>query len=813
LTITSAVRFRSHDVGHGGKPQMSRSVAAVPFARKTRHVAFALLISSAVLGYSSPRSDAARQIVQETSIDGILRITAAQGGKLSDQFASDLPPDLSASLRQALDTNLDYNRMETEVAGLLVTKLAGVTGASTTSFWGSPEGRAIARAEARAFASLVGDESFNVFNNSPLPANPPNAEAIEDAVRLARLPEFTTALAQRTGPSVGCLLAEVADPTLTTCPNITLSPDQSAKVTRRSTQLVRATYAAVSAGDLDAYLIYLRSADNGGVVAALQAASLEITEHSYQRAQADVSKVLEKYAKTHFATVDNGVLRDTTADIDQGKDLQKARFTLALLKRGAPPNALVLMQLARVTLKLSANGSGPEMAPFVPSVEREGVLRAKSYLTAALSLAPADPDVAMIAGHTAYLAGDPQQAVDLLGKAVALGGRSPWLHVNLGDALYAMAYQPPQIKHDILQRAAEEFEASLRESLPPAAKGRAVHQLAPIYADLGDLRRADTYYRQYISLQDSDQNRAYAAHRYGQYLFFYPHDYDGAIAAARDALAKYDFGLARDLLVESLAAKGGSLVLSGQAKDAAPFLEEARRLNPHLELSAPEWARLAATYTGIVGIHASGALPTFAGRLGGEILVRSMLYATPAQIEQMLSWGADPNYLDPEEGTPLHFAILANNVAAVRVLLARGASARTPFIDGRLPCELAAGDDPNRKATLALVLQATGGGPCGASPDFPLKVDHTYRLKKEMAGVVNGMTWISNPFEPGEILLFQSLCRFTDPTVECLLFKKLDSDGLPRDNGQVFNFAMSRSDLGRWQDIFEEVRAKRIAGQ
>jgi tetratricopeptide (TPR) repeat protein len=762
-----------------------------------------------------PVIDAARQLVQKTSMDGILRINAAQGGQFSDQFASDLPPDLSPDLRRALDASLDYNQMEADVAKGMAAKLTKSARAGTERFWGSPEGRAIARAEARAYASLVGDSSFNVFDAAPPVTDSPSVEMIEEAVRVARFPEFTAAMLKRTWPIAACLTAEVADPTLTACPESALSPDQAAEVSRRSAQLTRASYTMVSAGDLQAYLTYLSSGDNGAVLAELQATTLDVSERSYQRAQTEVLRALEKYAKSRFTAVDQRVLQEVTQSIDEGRDLPKARFTLALMKRCAPPNAAVLMQLSRVTLKLAPNPPGPEFEPFRPNVDRHEVQRAKAFINEALSLAPTDPDVLMIAGHTAYLAGELQRPVDLLEKAKALGGKSPWLRVNLGDALYAVGILPPKMNREVMTQAADEFEAALKNELPPAAESRAVHQLGPVYADLGDMVHADLNYRRYISLQESDQNRAYATHRYGQYLLYFAHDYDGAIAAARAALALYDFGLASDFLVQALAVKGGSLVMSGHSKKAAPFLEEARRLNPHLEFRAPEWGRLAATYPGVVGIHASGALPTFAGRLGGETFVRSMLYATPPQIEQMLSWGADPNYLDPEEGTPLQFAILADNVPAVRDLLAHGANARTPFIDGRLPCELAAGDDPRRQTTLAMLLMATGGGSCGGDPNFPLKADHVYRLKKEVPSVINGGSWGGNPYEAGEVLVFQSVCnmRYTDSTVACLFFKKLGTDGKPVRNGQLFEFAIAKSDLATWQDVFEEIRTNRPVRQ
>ena len=92
---------------------------------------------------------------------------------------------------------------------------------------------------------------------------------------------------------------------------------------------------------------------------------------------------------------------------------------------------------------------------------------------------------------------------------------------------------------------------------------------------------------------------------------------------------------------------------------------------------------------GVFGIHAAGLAKDFSGALGGRTLVYASIYATPQQIEQLLAWGANPNFFDPEEGTALHRAILANNLAAVRVLLAHGANPLTPFVDGRAPRQLA----------------------------------------------------------------------------------------------------------------------------
>ena len=116
-----------------------------------------------------------------------------------------------------------------------------------------------------------------------------------------------------------------------------------------------------------------------------------------------------------------------------------------------------------------------------------------------------------------------------------MGGTNPWLQVNLGDALWAIAMQPPEVNRPISQRAAEEFEAALTSPLPSAAENRAVHQLGAIYAELGDIPKADLYQRRYVSMEEG-RFKAYALHRYAHFLLFYAKDADGALSAARQAV-------------------------------------------------------------------------------------------------------------------------------------------------------------------------------------------------------------------------------------------------------------------------------------
>jgi hypothetical protein len=229
-------------------------------------------------------------------------------------------------------------------------------------------------------------------------------------------------------------------------------------------------------------------------------------------------------------------------------------------------------------------------------------------------------------------------------------------------------------------------------------------------------------------------------------------------------------------------------------------------MHPDLESLCPELAQLQGLFPGVSGIHSAGGVRDFSGRLGGQTLVNATLYATSKQIEELLSWGANPNYFDPDEGTPLHHAILADNVAAVKTLLAHGANPLTPFTDGRLPSDLT-GDpsDAKRNEILAEVRKsAAGRGSANALSGGPLKVGYEYQVKKQLDGSVNGSSW-ADSFEVDEHLVYTGECRFTDSTVACLLFKKLPENGRPH------MLAIAKDQLVSWTNWFKEIGPERAA--
>jgi len=324
-----------------------------------------------------------------------------------------------------------------------------------------------------------------------------------------------------------------------------------------------------------------------------------------------------------------------------------------------------------------------------------------------------------------------------------------------------------------------------------------VHQLGAIYAELGDPVKADPLYRRHVSLQEG-RNKAYALHRYSHFLLFYAHDIDGAVAAARQAIETADFSVGRTSLAQILTIKAGTLQAAHHSLEAGPYIAEARQVEPDLESLCPELARLPAMLPGVFGIRAAGLARDFSGTLGGRTLVYASVYATATEIEQMLAWGANPNFFDAEEGAPLHSAILGNNTAAVRVLLEHGANPLTPFVDGRVPSDLT--DDPSntkRVEILALVAKAAGRrGVSGGAVGIPLKVGYEYQLKKPIG--VDGWGF-SFPVSDRVVFLGND-CQYTDDKLACLRFKSV------KDTRGPLDVAFPRDQLVRWTDWFKELR-------
>ena len=684
--------------------------------------------------------------------------------------------------------------MEAALAATVAAALDSSTLESNLRWWASSSGRAVSAMESGAYASIVPGSTFNAYNPTKQSPHDVSSADIAELTAYGHFSEFVTKLRTSTEASRSCLLLTVdIGPQ---CPRFaSTNSEPDAPLLQLSATATNDAYSRIATGDLGAYLAYLRSASAQATLRALHTSLLTVEQKSWADALKQAADAIDIYAKTTFGSTEEVALRRVTADIDRGENLSNARITLELLRRAAPSDPAVLVQLARVVLEQGPNLTVYDGAPSIPRIDSHVLDSAQSLLDQALVLDPRRAETLMLMGHVAYLKLQFERSVEVLQQAKAIGIDSPWLAINTGDALWAMALRPPTPDHTLARQAAHEFEAALSTNLSIGAEWRAVHQLGDIYAELGEIQKADAFHRRYVSLVEGP-DKAFALQRYALFLLVDANDIDASIVAARQAVQIEDFPLGRSFLVDVLVMKGGELIAAGRARDAAPFFAEAKQIQPDLESICPDLARFQAMLPGVFGLHAEGLIKDFSGSIGGQTLVYASRYATADEIKQLLAWGANPNYFDSEEGAPLHQAILFTNVAAVKVLLDHGANPLTPYVNGSPPSQLADhAPDVIRQQMQALVAKAAAGrtsvsGPVGT----PLRVGYRYRLKKPISGNRFGYE-----FAAGEQITYVSECQYSDSAMACFIVNSMRYQNQNRD------IAIAKDQLSSWTDWFEEL--------
>ena len=108
-----------------------------------------ILITASLIGFvaistsvmATDKSTETRQLIQLTSQDSILRIDAQQAGFIIDRLPEDLPQELRSQVRQAIDVNLDYNRMQQALISAAASKLDRDRLESHSRWWASTHSR------------------------------------------------------------------------------------------------------------------------------------------------------------------------------------------------------------------------------------------------------------------------------------------------------------------------------------------------------------------------------------------------------------------------------------------------------------------------------------------------------------------------------------------------------------------------------------------------------------------------------------------------------------------------------------------------
>lgn len=751
------------------------------------------LVAIACVAHAQTDADTVRQLIEVSGVANILRVEAEQAALMADELQPEIPARLRASLRQSIDRTLGFDELEEALVKSAAASLDPQDVDSDLRWWSSASGRAVSRAEVGAYASLSEDSSFEAHNPAVTPVQRPGSAEISAASSAGRSASFFVDLIQSIAAARDCLRATTTlEPR---CPHPQQQGSDNGKTAGTVTTVLGAAYAGVSSGDLAAFRAYADTGYQKSAVRILRESLPALLSQRWTLAQTQSAAQISDFAHTMAKADRAKALQAAVADIDEGQNLSRARILLYLLLRSEPQDPAVLVQLARVTLEQAPNMTVYDLDPSVPQLDPVELATAGKWLDEALALDANRAETLMLMGHVAYLQGDFPRSVRLARQARAIGTSSPWLRLNLADALWAMGKQSRVPDRALVREAATEFEAALSAPLPKGAELRVWHQLAPIYAELGDPPRADGFYRRVIAAT-AGIDQAYALHRYSIFLFITAKDIDGSIAAIRQAMKVADFPLGRDFQVKVLAVKGGLLYTAGRSHEAGAFIAEARQILPDLESICPELAELPVTLPGVFAIRGEGLAKNFSGSVGGLTLVRASRYASASVIEQLLAWGANPNYFDAHDGAPLHAAILGDNAAAVKALLAHGANPLAPFIDGRAPVEMTTGpSDTQRAEILALVSEAAKRRAPAAKPvGTPLRVGYRYQSKRSIVGG----NW-GNDLPTGTRFTFIGDCSYTDPALACLDIV------VPDRSGTIKDIALPKDQLSVWESWFEEL--------
>jgi hypothetical protein len=252
------------------------------------------------------------------------------------------------------------------------------------------------------------------------------------------------------------------------------------------------------------------------------------------------------------------------------------------------------------------------------------------------------------------------------------------------------------------------------------------------------------------------------------------------------------------VLLQALVLRGSELTLTGRRGEAIPLFDEARAMTPALEELAPTFAALPATYLGVRGMRAVGLLPDLSGPTGGRVLVEASRYLDRERLEELLSWGADPRFVEATGETALHMAVLADNVEAVDLLLERGADPVARYTDGRTPFEMASMGDYPHRAEIRALLEQTGAvreEELRSTSGIPLTVGAAYIVKQ----FISGDRW-GHELRAGERVTFEGSCTYRDRTLACLKMKR-------EGEATAFDVAVGKVELVSWTDWFELARA------
>ncbi len=718
-------------------------------------------------GASSAANPDAMRLLEASGFDAMLRLDATLDAALIGDAPESMPPELRADLAGVLDQSLAYSEMRRAMAEKIASRLDAAAIDRSLRWWASNSGTAISA---------------------------------------ARLDAFRDSLQRQAGPGDGAGFASISRDTrecLRMSVNFRRECDVAALVLKPSDVTVP-EFASPSKADATAYSAYLNTPGAAEAVRILGDAYVQTRSGKLTGAQHLVTAAVERFARARIGKEAEATLQRVVALVDAERNLDQAQVILHLLRAVEPRDPRIPVELTRVAIKQAPLVRGRNVPGAPPAIAPEYLEDAQSWMDLAIALDPGRADTLVLAGHVAYLKCQYPRSIALLEQAARIGTSNPWLRLNLSDALWAQG-RDQNLDHALLDRAARELETAIANGLPAQMQWQANHSLAHIYEDMRDVARGRAQYQRLISVSEGYE-KADAWNDYAEFLFTTADDLDGAIGAARQATRVGGFGVGHEMLIESLAVKAGRLYLAGKRDAAAKLVEEARDADRNLTQNYWILARTPLKLPAVVALLESGLISDLSDSDGGRVLLFASAFADAADMERLIKWRANPNYLDPDNGTPLQMAIRAGNPAAVRVLLAHGADVSTRDYAGKLPVELAETSSRNSAArgaeVLTLLRAATRNNPAATPVGAPLKPGYVYQALKQ----ISGGRWGSS-LDVGTQLVFVSFGRYTDDSLVALNFKN------PNNREVLMDVALEKAQLVSWQEWFKEIGPEPAPGK
>ncbi len=202
---------------------------------------------------------------------------------------------------------------------------------------------------------------------------------------------------------------------------------------------------------------------------------------------------------------------------------------------------------------------------------REGTLEAaEALLNRATEIDPDYAEAYVLYGHLYRLMGRYEAAMQALDKADRLGSTSPWLHINWADI---------HIDEGRHEEAAKRYREVLKSGGDDRRANTAAYEgLIKYFKSTDNLDAADRTYREAIA---AEPENAWNYGNYAEFLLCTKDQYDLAIARAREALKRLDYGVGRLILASALYRKWAQFVVNEERpQDGRHVFQEAESIYP-----------------------------------------------------------------------------------------------------------------------------------------------------------------------------------------------------------------------------------------